>query len=199
MDPTDWLDRLPPATAARPRLVGVDGFSGSGKTTLAAALGARPGVTVVSLEIFSPGWSGLAAGVGRALDQLVVPLLRGETPVVRPWDWEHDREGVPTRLEASGVVVLEGCGAGAGALRRHQDLTVWVEADAAARDRRLRARGDWALYAPHRSAWGHQEQALEARERTAAHADLVVTVDPDGGAAVVGGVGGGPDRLRSGP
>ena len=199
-DPIALLARLPPPVPGRPLIVGVDGFSGSGKTTLAAALGGAPGVEVVSIETFYEGWTGLAAGVGRALEQLVLPLRAGETPVRRPWDWDGGVEGPPTpHSTAADVVVLEGCGAGADVLRRHQDLTVWVHAAPAERDRRLRARADWPVYAPHRAGWEAQEQSLASRERTAAGADVVVRMDPDGGAVVLGPATGGDDWVPSAP
>lgn len=200
MEPAVLLDAVPRTGRGPPRLVGVDGFSGSGKTTLATALAACDGVTVVSIEMFYRGWSGLADGVGRALEQLVEPLVRGGTPVVRPWDWDHDREGPPTRPDLPGdVVVLEGCGAGARPLRRHQALTVWVHADPAVREERLRARDDWPVHAPHRAAWERRERLLEERERTAAAADLVVSLDPDGAVHVIGPAAEGPDWVRSRP
>lgn len=198
MRPSALLDRLPPAGAGI-RIVGVDGFSGSGKTTLADALGALDGVDVVSIEAFYLGWHGLAAGVDRALTQFVRPLRAGRTPTVRPWDWEHDTQGPPTPWPVAPTVVLEGCGAGAAALRPHEDLTVWVHAEPAERDRRLRARADWELYRPHRAAFERQEQDLARRDRTARHADLVVSLDPDGGIRVLGGEDGQPGWVRSAP
>ena len=193
------LDRLGPPRPGRPRLVGVDGFSGSGKTTLAEALGARDGVSVVSIEQFYRGWSGLAEGVREAREQLVDALLAGRTPVVTPWDWRRDRIGEPRPLALGPVVVLEGCGAGAGPLREHQDLTIWVHADAAERERRLRARADWPQYAPHRPEFDRQERSLAAREDTRAQSDVVVAVDPNGGIALIAGEGGGPGAVPSGP
>ena len=196
MRPSELLERLPGTGV---RILGVDGFSGSGKTTLADALARVDGVSVVSIEAFYPGWDGLAAGVDRALAQLVLPLRAGRVPTVRPWDWEHGTEGPPTPWPVGPTVVLEGCGAGAVALRRHQDLTVWVHAEPAERERRLRARADWALYRPFRAGFERQEQDLARRDRTAEHADLVVAVDPDGGIRVLGGEDDAPGWVRSAP
>ncbi|MEJ2888894.1 hypothetical protein [Actinomycetospora aeridis] len=164
-----------PASAGATVLVGIDGFSGAGKTALAEALGTYDDITVVSIEEFYPGWAGLAEGPARAVAGLVDPLRRGETPRWRSWDWENDTEG-PDRERPVGtrVVVLEGCGAGAAVLREHEALTVWVDADPHERERRLRAREDWSLYAPHRAAWRETEQALAAQEGLPAAADVVV-------------------------
>ena len=175
------------ADPARRTVVGIDGFSGSGKTTLAERMGRRPDTTVVSIEQFYLGWSGLEEGVRRAREQLVDPFLAGEVPVVRPWDWAAGREGPPVRLVLAPTVVLEGCGAGARLLRGRQALTIWVRADADERERRLRARADWPDHAPHRVAFDRRERSLAARDRTREEADALVTIDEDGAVDVVRG------------
>jgi hypothetical protein len=170
-----------PPRAGPVRLIGVDGFSGAGKTTLAVDLRrADPTLTVLSVETFYLGWEGLAAGPRRARDQVVLPLSRGDVPVVEPWDWRHDRVAPARPRPVGPVVVLEGCGAGARSLRDALSLLVWVDADPAERERRLRARDDWALYAPHRASFERQEQELAAADGTRAAADVVVTRAADG-------------------
>ena len=173
--------RAAPPRAGDVRLLGIDGFSGAGKTTLALDLRrADPTVTVLSIETFYLGWEGLAAGPRRAHAQLVEPLRRRDVPVVEPWDWSHDRVAAPRRRPVGWLVVVEGCGAGAPPLREALSLLVWVDADPAERERRLHARDDWAVYAPHRAAFERQEQALAATHGTRAAADVVVTRDVDG-------------------
>lgn len=175
---TDLLARAgaTPPRAGGHRLLGIDGFSGAGKTTLAGELQDADGsLSVIPIESFSLGWNGLAAGPRRVHDQLVEPLRRGEVPVVAPWDWRRDRVA-PARARPVGpVVVLEGCGAGARPLRDAFSLLVWVDADPAERERRLHARDDWEIYAPHRAAFERQERALATAEGSRAAADLVVT------------------------
>jgi hypothetical protein len=188
--------RAAPPRAGTVRLLGIDGFSGAGKTTLALDLRrADPTVTVLSIETFYLGWEGLAAGPQRARDQLVEPLRRGEVPVVEPWDWRHDRVAAPRRRPVGPLVVVEGCGAGAPPLREALSLLVWVDADPAERERRLRARDDWAAYAPHRAAFERQEQALVAGHGARAAADVVVTRAEDGWFT---GPAGGGEWVRSG-
>jgi hypothetical protein len=173
--------RAAPPRAGAVRLLGIDGFSGAGKTTLALDLRrADPTVTVLSIETFYLGWEGLAAGPRRAHEQLVEPLRRGEVPVVEPWDWRHDRVAAPRRRPVGPLVVVEGCGTGAPPLREALSLLVWVDADPDERERRLHARDDWAVYAPHRAAFERQEQALAAAHGTRGAADLVVTRAEDG-------------------
>jgi cytidylate kinase len=170
-----------PSSAGATVLVGIDGFSGAGKTALADELGTHDDITVVSIEEFYPGWAGLAEGPARAVTGLVDPLRRGETPRWRAWDWENDTEGPASeRPVRTRVVVLEGCGAGARVLRPHEALTVWVDAEPDERERRLRAREDWTLYAPHRADWRATEQALAAQEGLPEAADVVLRRHTDG-------------------
>lgn len=169
-----------PASVGATALVGIDGFSGAGKTALAEDLAVHD-ITVFSIEEFYVGWAGLAQGPGRAVAGLVEPLRRGETPRWRAWDWEHDVEGPEReRPVTTRVVVIEGCGAGARILRQHEALTVWVDADPAERESRLRRRDDWPLYAPHRDSWRRTERALAQREGLPGAADLVVRRQADG-------------------
>ncbi|GLZ45838.1 hypothetical protein Acsp06_20230 [Actinomycetospora sp. NBRC 106375] len=176
----EHLRALPPSVGATV-LVGVDGFSGAGKTALAQDLGHQDDVAVVSIEEFYRGWAGLEEGPARAVTGLVEPLRAGCTPRWGAWDWEHDAEGPPRdRPLAARVVVLEGCGAGASVLRSHEALTVWVDAEPGERERRLRAREDWPLYAPHRATWRAREQVLAAHEGLPDAADVIVRRHPDG-------------------
>jgi hypothetical protein len=152
---------------------------------------------VLSIETFYLGWDGLAAGPRRAHEQVVLPLVRGEVPVVEPWDWRHDRVAPARPRPVGPVVVLEGCGAGARPLRDAFSLLVWVDAEAAERERRLHDRDDWEIYAPHRAGFERQEQALAAAEGTRAAADVVVT--QASGGTWSGGPPDDPESVRSGP
>ncbi|MBN9112606.1 MAG: hypothetical protein J0I34_27930 [Pseudonocardia sp.] len=159
------------------RLVTVDGFSGSGKSRIADAVGLELVAPVLSLEELYPGWDGLAAAVPLAVDWMARPLAEGRPARWWPWDWTRGARAGARELAPVPVVLLEGCGAGAAALRPFTDVAVWVECDAATRERRLRARPDWPGYAPFRERWAAQETAWHARERTADHADLVIVND----------------------
>jgi cytidylate kinase len=172
------LVRSRPAIGAT-RLVTLDGHSGAGKTRLAGRLARALGrVPVVHLDVFYPGWDGLAAGVELAVDWVARPLVAGRRARWRRYDWTADRFAEWHETPCAPIVVLEGCGAGSAALRPFASTAVWVDTPARLRSERLRARGDWPGYAPHRARWAGQEEALFAVERPWEHADAIIDNGP---------------------
>ncbi|MFL1428887.1 MULTISPECIES: AAA family ATPase [unclassified Nocardiopsis] len=186
-DRDGWDARLAaavPGGRGRVRVVTVEGRSGSGKSTVAerlrAALAARgTAAAVLAMDDLYPGWHGLARAPELLVSWVLEPLRAGAPARWRRYDWEHDRfskeeSALPGPVAAGGVLVVEGCGSGARIVRPHADLSVWVDASDAVRDRRLDARGDAALYAPFRRVWADQEAVFYAAERPREHADAVV-------------------------
>lgn len=147
-----------PTPAAGPLVVAIDGRSGAGKTDLAGAVAGRLGAAVVHLDDLYPGWGGLAAAVdllGGVLDR-----LRTGAPTTHPvWDWAAGRYAGEAVLPTSGVVVVEGVGAGCA---RPVDLLVELVAEAGLRRDRALAR-DGATFAPHWQEWAAQEAELFSR------------------------------------
>lgn len=185
-----WADLLagavpPPARApGRTRAVAVEGRSGAGKSTVADALRAalvRRGeaAAVLTMEDLYPGWRGLEEGSELLRERVLAPLARGERAAWRRYDWERGafaREWtvLPGDVAAGGVLVVEGGGSGAAAVRGLLDLLVWVDAPDDERARRLDDRWDASVYAPHRRTWAEQEEAFHRRDRPREHADVVV-------------------------
>ncbi|SDG14744.1 (d)CMP kinase [Pseudonocardia oroxyli] len=162
------------------RLVTIDGRSGAGKSTLAERLGAELGAPVLSMEELYPGWSGLAAAVPLARDWIAAPLWRGEPARWWPWDWARGERGSARVQPVAPIVLVEGCGSGAAALRPFTSTAVWLECPEPDRDRRLRSRSDWSGYAPHAADWRAQEDALYAHHPTP---DVTLRCPPHGSAA----------------
>jgi hypothetical protein len=181
--PPGWLERLPaalraaPAGAGRTRVLAIDGQSGVGKSTLALALGARLAAPVVSLEELYGGWDGLEDGIELLRSAVLGPLAQGAAAIVPRYDWLRGEWTAPWELAAAPAeLVVEGVGAGAGALAPYLSLLVWLELDPDARRGRALARGDGELYAPHWARWQAQEDAYIARERPRERADFVLSV-----------------------
>lgn len=147
-----------PRPAAGPFVLAIDGRSGSGKTDLAQTVAARHAATVVHMDDLYPGWAGLAAAVELLGD--VLDRLRTGAPTSHPvWDWAAGRYEGAVRLPTSGLVVVEGVGAGCA---RPVDLLVELVAEAGLRRDRALAR-DGATFAPHWEEWAAQEADLFAR------------------------------------
>lgn len=154
------------------RLVTVDGWSGSGKSVLAQHLGRALDAPVLSIEELYAGWDGLAAGIALAREWIAEPLFHGRPARWWPWLWDRDERSSHARTQPCvPVTILEGCGAGAAALRPFTSTAIRVDCPAAERERRLRARADWPGYAPHRARFLAQENRYFA---AAPGPDLVV-------------------------
>lgn len=181
---TAELDRICGIVASREptvgpvRLVVVDGPAGSGKSTTAAALarGLDDAPVVHADEVYE-GWSVVAdeddrtAAFEALADRVSGWLLAaweqgraGEHPV---WDWGDDRWSSSTRsVPAAPVVVVEGVGMAAAALRARAVAAIWVEhPDPTERLRRVLARDGLDLEDRMRR-WQVEETAWFAHDGT---------------------------------
>lgn len=168
--------RTAPPRLGCTRLVGVDGPAGSGKTTFAGRLAAELDAPVVHLDDLYEGWT-LAGVTERLTGWVLDPVAAGRDAVFPAYDWAQGRFATPTTVPAAGVLVVEGCGAGARALAGRLSLLVWVQAPPAVCARRWRDR-DGAQMAACQPAWAREEAAVFARENTWARADVAVDGDP---------------------
>jgi uridine kinase len=173
------------ATAPRirgTRLLAVDGPAGSGKTTLATAVvgalagGSAPaeevGAVILHMDDFFEGWSGLDDAVlARVQAQVLRPLSRGEPGRWQRYDWARGAFAEWHDIPDVGVVVLEGCGSGAAALRQYASVLAWIEVDVEERLRRGIARDGPAVESRWRQ-WMRREDAHFAANRTREHADF---------------------------
>jgi uridine kinase len=165
------------ATAPRlgqTRLIALDGRSGSGKTWLAGLLAARLDAPLIHMDDLYPGWDGLLKSAEALADWVVGPLASGRPARWRRYDWDLMRYAEWHVTAPAPVIVIEGCGAVRARLSAGYAARVWVEAPAAARRRRLRARPDWALYQPHVARWADLEDHLYQAEQTRQECDVVV-------------------------
>ena len=158
----------------RTRLIALDGRSGAGKTWLAGLLAVPLDAPVIHLDDLYPGWNGPAAAGDALADWVIAPLARGEQARWRRFDWSAMSYAEWHTTEPAGVVLLEGCGSVRSALAARYAARIWVEAPAADRRRRLRARPDWAAYEPHTRQWAELEDQLYRAEQTRQHCDLTV-------------------------
>jgi cytidylate kinase len=158
----------------RTRLIAVDGRSGSGKSWLASELAAPLDAPVIHLDDLYPGWDGLAKTADVLAEWVIGPLSRQQPARWRRFDWDTMSYAEWHTTAAAGVVMLEGCGSIRSALADAYAARIWVEAPAAARRQRLRARPDWAAYEPFARQWAAGEDHIYRTEHTRQHCDVIV-------------------------
>lgn len=177
MDVVTLADRVlaAPPRLGRVRLVAVDGGAAAGKSTLAAALSAElrgrgRHVEVVPTDLLLDGWDGQFGYADRLREGVLAPLAEGRAGTYRAYDWTAGRPGGEVVVPVADVVIVEGVGA-ADACVGAAALTVWLELDRAARERRWAAR-DGAALQPEWVRWLDREDAWFASHPVAA--DVVV-------------------------
>ena len=162
-----------PPSCGRVQVIAVDGRSGSGKTSLAREVAAAWEAPVVSMDSIYPGWSGLAAATGLLVEHVLLPLTRGEDPIVPTWDWLADRPGPRIPLEVDDRLVVEGCGSTVGAAAPFAGTRVWLDGAAELRRARAIAR-DGAVFEAHWEMWAAQEERVFGADGTRSRAHLVL-------------------------
>jgi len=168
----------PRDTAVRDlKIICVDGRSGAGKTTLAREVVRQdPRIAVIALESFYRGWDGLMAGPPRLVQQVLRPWVAGLPARARQWNWQEmtwERELVSMPRPRSGLVLIEGCAAGAQIFESFMAGLVWLEAPITERYERAMAR-DGKVFEPHWEKWAAQEAQYIAREEPRQRADLTL-------------------------
>jgi hypothetical protein len=139
---------------------------------LAEALAAELGAPVVALEYLYGGWDGLERGIDLLVTRVLQPLAAGRTAHVPHYDWVSGSWDEPWALDAPEILIVEGVGAGARRAATHESVLAWLEAPISVRKKRALDR-DGETFAPYWDRWAAAEDALLARERTPARADLV--------------------------
>ncbi|WP_079078530.1 hypothetical protein [Streptomyces sp. CdTB01] len=166
------LRRLPPSCGPV-RLVGVDGHAGSGKTTFAGRLArALDDAPVLHLDDIATH-DELFAWTGRLRAEVIDPLRRGETAHYAPYDWRTRRLAAPRALPPAPVILVEGVGAGRGALRPHLAQLLWMELPHEESWNRGRLR-DGEEQREFWAAWVRAERRHFAEDPSRPFADLLV-------------------------
>lgn len=162
------LERLP-----GPVVVGIDGPGGAGKSTLAAALQAAwPGSSVVHTDDFA-SWDDPVDWWPRLLEQVLLPLSRGEEARYQRYDWVERRLADWLTVKP-GRVIVEGVSSTRREFDSYLSYRIWVET---ARQERLR-RGlerDGADALPQWNEWMAAEDAHFAQDQPVERADLVLS------------------------
>lgn len=186
MSLVDLLERLLRPVGERPFILAIDGRGAAGKSTLARDLAAAHGkagiVHTDDIAWHEPhfGWGDLL------LEQVLLPLHRGEAVSYRPAAWEQrGRAGCIEVPEGAALVIIEGTGA---SHREHADLidaTIWVQSDFGEAERRGIERdvvegvnGDRTATTEFWHEWMSHELVFFRDQRPWERAALVVTGTP---------------------
>lgn len=172
------LCSLPPSCGPV-RLIAVDGHAGSGKSTfagrLAAALGGAPVLRLDDLATHEE----LFAWTHRLRSQVLEPLSRGESARYAPYDWTDRRFGPPRTLDPAPVMLVEGVGAGRGAVRPFLAGLLWIEGDSETSWERGRHRDGPGL-SEFWDGWTVAERRHFAEDPSHPFADWVIRRTPTG-------------------
>lgn len=167
--------RRPPAGLAT-RIAAIDGLGGSGKSSFALHLSrALGGVQIVHTDDFA-SWDNPIDWWPRLLEQVLVPLSRGEPARFERSRWGAESDGELVVLEPTEFMILEGVTALREAFAPYVTFSIWVEASAQLRlQRGLDRDGPAAL--EQWQAWMAEEAGYRSRERPDERADLVIPGD----------------------
>lgn len=118
-------------------IIAIDGGSGSGKTTLAGEIAKKYNCTVFHMDDFflrpdqrtPERFSEAGGNVDRERfeDEVLSPLVNGETVVYRPFDCSKTALGDEIRTEPTPLTVIEGAYSMHPALSGYFDLSVFLD------------------------------------------------------------------------
>ncbi|MEZ0327459.1 MAG: uridine kinase [Fimbriimonas sp.] len=121
----ETIRQLPPS-AGNTVVVAIDGCGGAGKSTLAAKLAsAFADSAIVHTDDFA-SWDNPVDWWPRLLEQVLVPLSRGERGHYQRYDWTERRLAEWHDVSAK-LVILEGVTATREEFRRFLAFKIWVD------------------------------------------------------------------------
>jgi uridine kinase len=174
------LDEIVTALSSQPvegiRIVGIDGPAASGKSTLTRRIIDRTDAALVEIDDFV-SWTDFSGWWPRFDDQVLQPLLRGESAHYQVRDFENDPYGTSLgswkTVPWSPLVVFDGVTCTRQAATDVLAYRIWVEAPEEIRlERGLVRDGEQALHLWLR--WMQEERTFFLKDRTRERADLLV-------------------------
>lgn len=169
-------------------IAALEGGSAAGKTTLAALL-ARiyPDCRVFHMDDFflrpeqrtearlaEPGGN---VDYERFLEEVLLPLARGETVQYRPYDCHTRTTGVPVPITPGALNIVEGAYSMHPALAGHYDLSAFLRVSPALQRARIEKRNDPEAQARFFGTWIPLEQRYFDALDPAGRCDLTLEVD----------------------
>lgn len=190
MEQTSWLplfaalDKLPADTRS---IVAIDGGSASGKTTLGQTLARLYRCTVFHMDDFflrpeqrtrerleEPGGN---VDRERFLQEVLLPLSRGETVQYRRYNCGTQMIEVPKPLHATPLTVVEGAYSMHPELRGYYDLSVFLKVEPQLQRERIHGRNSPAMQKRFFEEWIPMEKRYFSAMGVEAACDLVLEAE----------------------
>lgn len=170
-----------------PLLVAIDGRAGAGKTTLAGELHRQVGGTLVHMDdYFLPlpmktperlGEPGDNIHWERFLEELLLPLSRGQEGLLRPFNC-HTQSILPGKpVPPTSPILVEGSYALHPALREMYQLRIFLALSQETQRERLTARNA-SLYPRYEKEWIPLEEAYFKETEVEKDCHMILTSDP---------------------
>jgi len=170
-------------------LVAVDGPAASGKTTIARQLAERYGAQVLHMDDYflqphqrtperyaEPGGN---VDRERFLEEVLLPLSRGEAYIRRRFDCAAMTLGVGERVEPGRLIVAEGSYSMHPALESHYDLRVLLAVDAQTQSRRILLRNGEEKYRQFLARWIPLENRYFEATRIHTRCDMELAMEEE--------------------
>lgn len=169
----------------KPLIVAIDGRCASGKTTLAGKLQQHYGCNVVSMDQFflrpeqrtkerlaKPGEN---VDHERFLEEVLLPLSRGETVTYRPYDCSVQALAEPITLKEHPLTVVEGSYSFHGNLRDSYDLRIFLQIDPVTQMERILHRNGAQMAEIFKNRWIPLEESYFETFDIQQYADLCLS------------------------
>ncbi len=173
-----------PVPASRPLLIAIDGRCASGKTRLAAQIQNICGCSVVHMDDFflrpeqrtkeryeTPGEN---VDHERFLEEILLPLSRGESVRYRPFHCSTQQLGQPIVLLPTSIVIVEGSYSCHPSLRPYYDLRAFLTIDPKPQMERITAREGEEYAQVFRNKWIPLEELYFAALQPEKTCDLIL-------------------------
>lgn len=174
--------------AVKPQVIAaLEGGSAAGKTTLAALLERIYGCNLFHMDDFflrpeqrtEPRLAEAGGNVDRErfLEEVLLPLRRGETVLYRRYDCHTQTVEAPRPVPPGALSIVEGAYSMHPALAEFYDLSSFLRLPPALQRKRILARNDPAVQARFFSEWIPMEQAYFAATAAESRCSMILEVD----------------------
>jgi len=167
--------------AAKPILIGIEGFGGSGKTTVADILAGRLGDAyvvhiddfIVKEKITDPSWDTGGFDRKRLEEQVLKPATSGRAITYQKLIWQSNTLSDYVTIPQSKYLIVEGISSYHPDIRDYYDYTLWVDTPMAIAKERGHARDGSNENADHWDLWTENDRRYQQKYHPEQAADFM--------------------------